>query len=121
MYNYQIVIYPVETEAGTEWIARYPEVNNTGGSGATPEEAIDDAKKNLDFELSLLAEEGKEPPVPYEQPNYSGKISLRLPRSVHKQIAELSAAEGVSINSLISAAVAGFIGQTKGNKAGLGN
>ena len=113
MYNYQIVVYPVETESGTEWIARYPEVNNTGGSGATIEEAIEDAKNNLKFELELLADEGKEPPKPYEQPNYSGKISLRLPRSVHKQIAELSEMEGVSINSLISAAVSGFIGQAR--------
>ena len=115
MYNYQIIVYPVETESGTEWIARYPEVNNTGGSGMTVEEAIEDAKSNLKFELELLAEEGKEAPKPYEPSNYSGKISLRIPRSVHKQIAELSASEGVSINSLISAAVSGFIGQARGN------
>jgi predicted HicB family RNase H-like nuclease len=113
MYNYQIIVYPVETESGTEWIARYPEVNNTGGSGATIEAAIADAKNNLKFELDLLAEEGKTPPKPYETPNYSGKISLRIPRSVHKQIAELSESEGVSINSLISAAVSGFIGQVR--------
>lgn len=43
MYKYKINVYPVETTEGIEWIARFPEVNNCGGSGITPEEAIKDA------------------------------------------------------------------------------
>ncbi|MDR3216313.1 MAG: type II toxin-antitoxin system HicB family antitoxin [Clostridiaceae bacterium] len=111
MSEYKIVLYPVETEEGIEWIARIPDVNNVGGSGATVEEAVKDVQNNLAFEIELLRQEGKEPPQKYSAPNYSGKISLRLPKSIHRQVAELSEQEGVSINSLITIAVSNFIGQ----------
>jgi predicted RNase H-like HicB family nuclease len=111
MNEYKMIVYLVETEEGSEWIVRIPEVNNVGGSGKTIEEAVMDAQNNLAFEIELLKQEGKELPKIYGISNYSGKISLRLPKSIHRQVAELSEQEGVSINSLIAVAVSNFLGQ----------
>lgn len=47
------ITYQVETIDGMEWIARFPQHNNVGGSGKTEQEAIDDAIKSLRFEMSL--------------------------------------------------------------------
>ena len=53
---------------------------------------------------------GQAIPDPIELHGYSGKIALRLPRGLHKQAAELSASEGTSINQLLTAAIANYLG-----------
>lgn len=47
------ITYQVETTEGKEWIARYPKHGNVGGSGKTKQEAVNDAIKNLKFEMTL--------------------------------------------------------------------
>ena len=42
--------------------------------------------------------------------DYSGKFVLRLPRSMHRQLAELAEAEGVSLNQLVLSMVSAAIG-----------
>ena len=113
MYKYKINVYPVETTEGIEWIARFPEVNNCGGSGITPEEAIKDAYDNLDFELSLLKEEGKPIPSHSEDNRCSGKFLLRMPKSLHAKIAKLADDENISINQYIIACLSENVGQVK--------
>ena len=44
--------------------------------------------------------------------DYSGKFVLRLPRSMHRQLAELAEAEGVSLNQLALAFLAQGMGRT---------
>lgn len=41
---------------------------------------------------------------------YSGKIALRISKSTHKRLAEISDNEGISINSLINNAIENYIG-----------
>lgn len=110
MYKYKINVHPVETEDGIEWIARIPDVNNCGGSGATPAEAIEDAYENLAFELETLKEEGKEIPQPRDESKFSGKISLRMPKYLHEKIDEIAQLEEVSINQLIVATLSEKVG-----------
>ncbi len=45
---------------------------------------------------------------------YSGKILLRIPKSLHHEIAELSIIEGVSINQCINLALSKFVGKASG-------
>lgn len=115
MYKYKMNIYPVETSDGLEWIARVPEINNCGGSGKTIEDAIRDVQENLEFELQLLKEEGK--PIPQPKNNeYSGKLLLRLPKSLHEKIADRAEEEGVSINQFIISCLSEDIGQMRAAK-----
>lgn len=43
-------------------------------------------------------EEGLEIPLPHSLDDYSGQFKLRIPRSLHKQLAERSKREGISMN-----------------------
>lgn len=60
--------------------------------------------------IETAYEMGVDIPPPSYPPEYSGKFNLRLPRSLHRQLAESAAIEGVSLNqhvvSLLSSAVA---------------
>ena len=62
--------------------------------------------KNLDYYMSLPyrieiikeQEDGVPIPEPARLEDYSGQFKLRLPKSLHKQLAQRSSEEGVSMN-----------------------
>ncbi|MBI3962239.1 MAG: type II toxin-antitoxin system HicB family antitoxin [Deinococcus sp.] len=56
-------------------------------------------------------------PIPAEG-EYSGKVYLRVPRSLHRALAERAAKEGVSLNQLGLAYIARGLGSKHGSTAG---
>jgi len=49
-------------------------------------------------------------PEPIALYGYSGKLALRIPRGLHKRVAEMAATDGVSINQFLTNALATFTG-----------
>jgi predicted HicB family RNase H-like nuclease len=47
-------------------------------------------------------EMGKEGPAPFAEERYSGKFVVRLPRSLHRRLAERAREEGISLNYLVA-------------------
>lgn len=93
---YKMEIIPDIEEGG--YAALFPDLPGCITIGDTIEEVIQniiDAKKAwLEAEL----EAGATIPEPEELKEYSGQFKLRLPKSLHKQLAEQSKIEGVSMN-----------------------
>lgn len=58
-------------------------------------EMLEDAKKQW-FIAAL--DSGYEIPEPNDLDDYSGQFKLRLPKSLHKELAEKSKQEGISMN-----------------------
>lgn len=108
MKNYRIELFEIETESGVEWVAEYPDLKGCVGGGVTPEEALSEAEENKIIYLSMLTELGKPVPKPTEKKktSASGKLSLRLSKSMHEEIVTKSDKEGVSINQYIVEAIA---------------
>jgi antitoxin HicB len=48
--------------------------------------------------LETAIERGKEIPLPNRQDDYSGKFIVRIPKSLHRRLAETARSEGVSLN-----------------------
>lgn len=112
MRNYEVRVYPKKAEDGTTyWTAMYPSIPGCVGGGDTPEEAIVEAQENLEIYLEFLEEEKMRIPEEDSEPQYSGKIALRIARSTHKKIAEMAEQEGISINSLLNNAIERYIGE----------
>jgi antitoxin HicB len=101
---YRIRVYPVETDANTiEWAAEIPDLPGCIGAGDTAEEAVSmalDAKKAW---IGAATEEGREIPKPKNlyQDDFSGKFTLRLPKTLHKELTIQAEEEGVSLNQYI--------------------
>ena len=101
---YRIRVYPVETDANTiEWAAEIPDLPGCIGAGDTAEEAVSmalDAKKAW---IDTATEEGREVPKPKNlyQDDFSGKFTLRLPKTLHKELTIQAEEEGVSLNQYI--------------------
>ena len=93
---YRIEVIPDKDEGG--YTLHCPELTGCITCAETLEhgfEMIEDAKKSW-FEACL--ETGMAIPEPTNADNYSGQFKLRLPKSLHKTLAERSLHEGVSMN-----------------------
>lgn len=93
---YKLEIVPDTEEGG--FVAMFPDLPGCMTIGDTMEEVIInviDAKKAwIEAEL----EEGRKVPEPKDVNEYSGQFKLRLPKSLHRILAENSKREGISMN-----------------------
>lgn len=79
--------------------------------GETLEEAydnIEDAKKEW---LMSMLERRMRIPEPMDREEFSGRFLVRLPKSLHKTLVQLSRKEGVSLNQYVANALAYRAGQ----------
>lgn len=93
---YRMEIVPDTAEGG--YIASFPELCGCITCGETVEKAVAnaiDAKKEW---LAAAIEDGIDIPTPETTENYSGQFKLRLPKSLHKQLAEDARRDGISMN-----------------------
>lgn len=97
-------------EDGVCWGAEFPELPGLVAAHETWEGlqgAIDDAKRAW---FEAMIEDGLPIPEPRVPHGVSGKLQLRLPKSLHAAAARLAESEGVSLNTLLVAAVAKEVG-----------
>ena len=89
------------------WIAEHPELPGCVADGETPQQALAslDTARNLWIESRRAS--GHPVPEPGEEPQYSGRLLLRIARSLHRELAEEAQSEGVSLNSWIARILAG--------------
>lgn len=78
--------------------------------GDTPQEALDNLNEAAFSWLESSLSNGYPVREPIDYSGYSGKIALRIPRGLHKQIAELAELEDTSINQLIVSAISEYVG-----------
>jgi predicted RNase H-like HicB family nuclease len=94
------------------WAAEFPELPGLAAAGDTWDELlskIDDAKRSY-FRAAL--EEGIHIPAPSELgEEVSGRLLLRLPKSLHRQVMRLAKRDGVSVNTLLISTIARELGR----------
>ena len=94
--SYLMEIIEDKEEGG--FIVSYPDLPGCITCGETVESAVENA---LDAKITWLKTALKEGIEIYEPDNlegYSGQFKLRIPRSLHRSLAEHSRREGISMN-----------------------
>lgn len=94
--DYKIEIIPDIEEGG--YALHCPELPGCITCAATIEEGLEmleDAKKCW---FTACIEDNVAIPEPTTIENYSGQFKLRMPKSLHKELAERSKQEGISMN-----------------------
>ena len=96
-------------------VAEFPDVFEYADSA---QEAYELAIDTIETIIKIFKEKGKSLPVPLlmEDNIYSGRITLRLPKSLHKKITEVSIEEDVSLNQCIVSMLAYQVGYTYAQK-----
>ncbi|MEX1254695.1 MAG: toxin-antitoxin system HicB family antitoxin [Dehalococcoidia bacterium] len=78
--------------------------------GDTPEEAYANLETAAESWIESALAQGMQVPPPFASQGYSGTVSLRLPKSLHRRAAEHAHRDGVSLNQFLVAAVAAQVG-----------
>lgn len=102
--NYRVAL---QYDPDGYWIAEHPELPGCKADGETAQEALSSLEVSRDLWIEASLANGLEVPEPQEAPQYSGKFLLRIPKSLHRELASEAEAEGVSLNSLVSNVLAG--------------
>lgn len=86
------------------YIVKFPDLKYCTGTGNTIEEAIKDAEFAKSEWIKAAYDNNITIPEPSQDDidDYNGRISLRIPRSLHKSVAETAKKEGVSTNQFLS-------------------
>lgn len=108
---YSILLHEIEDEGEKYWIAEVPELPGCKSHGASVEEAvssIEEAKR--DWILDCLHND-EQVPTPIERDQYSGKLLVRMSRSLHRSLSSLAENENLSLNQLIVTILAKEVGR----------
>jgi antitoxin HicB len=101
--DYKKVIFPFKNKDGSiTWVVEFPDLPGCSAVGKTEDQAQEEAKLALELWLDEYFEEHKFYPEPRETTgSFSGKLVLRLPKTLHKQLSQQAEDDGVSLNTLI--------------------
>ncbi len=103
--QYRVILYPIKGLEGekVEWGAEVPELPGCVGGGETEEEALAMVRDAIKAWIELAIEREKKIPAPkeYEKTDFSGKFTLRLPKSLHKILSFRAEEEGLSLNQYL--------------------
>ncbi|MBM4453424.1 MAG: type II toxin-antitoxin system HicB family antitoxin [Chloroflexi bacterium] len=102
---YHIILEPWDDGRGVYWVARVAELPHCLIHGETPEEAVREIEEVKREWIKSNLERGLKIPEPVSR-KYSGQISLRIPPSLHKLLADIAAVEDVSLNQFMTMALA---------------
>jgi len=131
--SYRVSVTRADGEANGGWVAQVEGFPDSSGRGDTPEEAIGRSMSALSdgvAEASAEVAPGEEAPAgeaPAEEAkaeatsSRSGRLLVRMPATLHDELANAAGAEGVSLNQLITGILAGAVSWRgdEGTKVGL--
>mgnify|MGYP003754384777 FL=1 len=118
LFGYSVYLIRLSEEDGGGWMADVPELKGCLADGDNPEEALDNLKSVIETWLEVAREDGMEIPEPriYTDSEYSGRFTLRVPRTLHRQLAQEAEMEGVSLNQFILSLISYNLGARIFNK-----
>ncbi|MDU0893687.1 MAG: toxin-antitoxin system HicB family antitoxin [Anaerococcus sp.] len=97
---YTIVTKEMNDETGHYYAGRVEELYDVKTVGDTIEELYENIYEALEMAIEDRIEDGEEVPEPIDE-EYSGRILARIPKSLHKHLAEQAEAENTSLNQFI--------------------
>lgn len=91
------------------FVATIQEFPGLVAEGDTADEAISNLDKAAAAWLEVAVSHGQPIRDPVDFDGCSGKIALRIPRGLHKQVAELAELEECSINTFLTMAISDYV------------
>ena len=102
-YTYRVT-WSTEDEEHLGLCAEFPSLS---WLALTPDEALAGVRELVSDCVEDMRANGEEPPQPFADRDYSGKFMVRVPPETHRALAVRAAEEGVSMNRLVGARLAG--------------
>ena len=98
-YAYNITVREIVFDGDPHFEARVKELPDVREYAASAGDAYALAIDTIETAAAMFAEEGRSFPSPaLLQDDFSGRVTLRLPKSLHRALANTAKNEGVSLN-----------------------
>lgn len=119
LFGYQARLYPLKEEDGGGWAAEIIELPGCFSDGESPEEALINVRDAILGWIEIAKEDGKTIPQPKNNNEslYSGKFTIRVPKTLHKKLVEKSKQENISLNQLVNSLLSYNLGYLDGGIA----
>jgi predicted RNase H-like HicB family nuclease len=104
------LVYSEDEEGQRGWVAEVAELPGCIAQGETPDAAVQAVRDAMTSWIAVALEDGKTIPEPRQEVTHSGRLLLRMPRTLHAQLADEAEHEGVSLNQFVTASLAGAVG-----------
>lgn len=113
---YTITIRKEDVDGDVLYVGRVAEFPNLCAYENSYDEALSVIRDAINTVKDLSGEAGDEMPAPIRVADavFSGRVTLRLPRSLHAHVDRLASEDGVSLNQYLVAAIANHAGQISG-------
>jgi predicted HicB family RNase H-like nuclease len=102
-YTYRVTWSPEDQES-VGLCAEFPSLS---WLSRTPEAALKGIRQLVADAVVDMQSNGEEVPMPLAEKHYSGEFRVRIPPEVHRSLALQAAEQGISLNRLASAKLAG--------------
>lgn len=107
--DYPLLVRPLSHQDGGGYLAEVPDLPGCVSDGETPAEAIGNARDAIRAWIDAMKAHRNPIPPPTIIEDYSGKWVQRVPKSLHRALAERARIEGVSLNTLVTTILSGGI------------
>jgi antitoxin HicB len=107
---YHISVTQDEEGDSGQWIAAAEELPDCANRGDTAEEAIAGLKDAMAAWIAAALKEGRDIPEPRSAASHSGRLLLRMPRTLHAALVAAAERENVSLNQFITDSLASVVG-----------
>jgi predicted RNase H-like HicB family nuclease len=106
---YEIAVVRREGDDGMGWTAQVPELPGCTVRGRSEEEAIRGVRAAMAEWIADALANDRPVPAPRAAASHSGRLLVRMPQSLHADLARLADRESVSLNALIVAILGGAV------------
>lgn len=83
------------------FLARAPELEHCSAEGATRGEALTNMEKEIDAQLANMLSHGTTPRGSVDEEIFSGEITARVSKGLHRELAYQARSEGVELDQLL--------------------
>jgi len=101
------------------FVARAPELEHCFAEGATRAEAIAKLEEEIDAQLANMLSHGSAPPRSVDEETFSGEISARISKTLHRDLAYMARSEGLELDQVVSEILAAGVEQRRGARGGV--
>ena len=117
-YNYNVVVRRIASDNGTQFEARVREFPDLTEYADTPHEAYELAIDAINTVVEVFQEKGKSLPEVADVPvDFSGRVTLRLPKVLHRALADAAEEDDVSLNQHLVNVLSYFTGFADAKRA----
>lgn len=109
--NYPVQISVIPEDEGGGFFGCIPLLPGCWTDGETVEETYENLKDAKREWITDMLDRGMPIAEPNMKQSYSGKFVVRVPKTLHRMLAEKAESEGISLNQFVNNSLAFVVGQ----------